>query len=89
MDKSENKKKSINEFGKFGLIKHLTGNVRTINKTTITGIGDDSAVIDSGKNLTLVSTDLLLEGIHFNLIYTPLNIWAIRLLSEQSLIYML
>jgi len=72
MDKSENKK-SINEFGKFGLIKHLTGNVRIGNKTTITGIGDDSAVIDSGKNLTLVSTDLLLEGIHFNLIYTPLK----------------
>jgi thiamine-monophosphate kinase len=72
MDKSENKR-SINEFGKFGLIKHLTGNIKTINKTTLKGIGDDSAVIDSGKNLTLVSTDLLLEGIHFNLIYTPLK----------------
>ena len=73
MDKSENKKKSINDFGKFGLINHLTGNIETINKSTIKGIGDDSAVIDSGKNLTLVSTDLLLEGIHFNLIYTPLK----------------
>lgn len=72
MDKSENKK-SINEFGKFGLVNHLTRNVKIINKSTITGIGDDSAVIDSGKNLTLVSTDLLLEGIHFNLIYTPLK----------------
>ena len=47
--------------------------MRAENATTITGIGDDSAVIDSGKNLTLVSTDLLLEGIHFNLIYTPLK----------------
>ena len=73
MGKSENKKKSIEEFGKFGLINHLTRNVRAGNKTTITGIGDDSAVIDSGENLTLVSTDLLLEGIHFNLIYTPLK----------------
>jgi thiamine-monophosphate kinase len=72
MDKTENKK-SINDFGKFGLINHLTKNVGTVNKTTITGIGDDSAVIDSGKNLTLVSTDLLLEGIHFNLIYSPLK----------------
>jgi len=72
MIKSENKK-SINEFGKFGLINHLTKNVRAENARTITGIGDDSAVIDSGKNLTLVSTDLLLEGIHFNLIYTPLK----------------
>jgi thiamine-monophosphate kinase len=73
MEKSENKKKSINEFGKFGLIKHLTGNIVTGNKTTIKGIGDDSAIIDSGKNLTLVTTDLLLEGIHFNLIYTPMK----------------
>jgi thiamine-monophosphate kinase len=72
MDKTENKK-SINDFGKFGLIDHLTRNVKIKNKTTIIGIGDDSAVIDSGKNLTLVSTDLLLEGIHFNLIYTPLK----------------
>jgi thiamine-monophosphate kinase len=73
MEKSENKKRSINEFGKFGLIKHLTGNIVTRNKTTIKGIGDDSAIIDSGKNLTLVTTDLLLEGIHFNLIYTPMK----------------
>ena len=73
MDQSENKKRSINDFGKFGLINHLTKNVKTINKNTIKGIGDDSAVIDSGKNLTLVSTDLLLEGIHFNLIYNPLK----------------
>jgi thiamine-monophosphate kinase len=73
MDKSENKKKSIEEFGKFGLINHLTKDVRNVNKTTVIGIGDDSAVIDSGKSLTLVSTDLLLEGIHFNLIYSPLK----------------
>ena len=72
MDKTGNKK-SINDFGKFGLINHLTRNIQTGNKSTITGIGDDSAVIDSGKNLTLVTTDLLLEGIHFNLIYTPLR----------------
>jgi thiamine-monophosphate kinase len=72
MDESENKK-SINDFGKFGLINHLTRDVKTGNRSTIKGIGDDSAVIDSGKNLTLVSTDLLLEGIHFNLIYTPLK----------------
>jgi thiamine-monophosphate kinase len=71
MDKSENRKRSINEFGKFGLINHLTSEFSSENKSTITGIGDDSAVIDSGKNFTLISTDLLLEGIHFNLIYTP------------------
>jgi thiamine-monophosphate kinase len=72
MDKTEHKK-SINDFGKFGLVNHLTKDVIIRNKSTLTGIGDDSTVIDSGKNLTLVSTDLLLEGIHFNLIYTPLK----------------
>jgi len=72
MDNSENKK-TINDFGKFGLVNHLTLNLTTQNKTSLTGIGDDSAIIDSGKHLTLVSTDLLLEGIHFNLIYTPLK----------------
>jgi thiamine-monophosphate kinase len=73
MSESGSKKTSIGEYGKFGLISHLTKNARNLNKATITGIGDDSAVIDSGKNLTLVSTDLMLEGIHFNLIYTPLK----------------
>ena len=72
MDKSENKR-SINDFGKFGLINHLTGDIKIGNKSTIIGIGDDSAIIDSGNSLTLVTTDLLLEGIHFNLIYTPLK----------------
>jgi thiamine-monophosphate kinase len=72
MDKTENKK-SINDFGKFGLIKHLTENIKPENESTIAGIGDDCAVIDSGNKLTLVSTDLLLEGIHFNLVYTPMK----------------
>jgi thiamine-monophosphate kinase len=69
---SENKT-SISEYGKYGLIRHITKDIKTENKSTVTGIGDDAAVIDSGKNLTLVSTDLFLEGIHFNLIYTPMK----------------
>jgi thiamine-monophosphate kinase len=73
MSDKEKKKTSISELGKFGLINHLTKNIKLFNKSTIDGVGDDSTVIDSGKNLTLVSTDLLLEGIHFNLIYTPLR----------------
>jgi thiamine-monophosphate kinase len=73
MDKPENKKLTIAELGKFGLINHITKKAIPKKSSTITGVGDDSAVIDSGKNLTLVSTDLLLEGIHFNLIYTPLK----------------
>lgn len=72
MNKSADKN-SINDFGKFGLINHLTRHTKTVNKSTVTGIGDDSTVIDSGKKLTLVTTDLLLEGIHFNLIYSPMK----------------
>jgi len=72
MERTENKK-SINDFGKFGLIKHLTENIKPENESTIAGIGDDSAIIDSGDKLTLISTDLLLEGIHFNLVYTPMK----------------
>lgn len=59
--------------GKFGLIDQITRNTLINNKTTVLGIGDDAAVSDHGDLLTLVSTDLLLEGIHFNLIYTPLK----------------
>lgn len=71
MDSSENKRTTIGKIGKFGLIDRIAANARKENKTTIIGIGDDAAVIGDGNNLTLVSTDLFLEGIHFNLIYTP------------------
>jgi thiamine-monophosphate kinase len=73
MDRSENKNTSINELGKFRLIEHLTGKNKPVNHSTVAGIGDDAAIIDSGRMMTLVSTDLLLEGIHFNLIYSPLK----------------
>lgn len=63
----------ISEFGKYRLINHITGETRTKNRSTVLGIGDDAAIIDFGKNLTLVSTDMFLEGIHFNLIYTPMK----------------
>jgi thiamine-monophosphate kinase len=63
----------IGKLGKFGLIDRLSDNVKIINASTVKGIGDDSAIIGNGNILTLVSTDLLLEGIHFNLIYTPLK----------------
>lgn len=73
MDSNGNKKTPISELGKFGIINLFAKKALRKNSTTITGIGDDSAVIDSGKKLTLISTDLLLEGIHFNLVYTPLK----------------
>jgi thiamine-monophosphate kinase len=64
----------IGKLGKFGLIDHLAKDFKNSNKSTVAGIGDDSAIIDNGgDSLTLVSTDLFLEGIHFNLIYSPLK----------------
>jgi thiamine-monophosphate kinase len=73
MDKPEEQTTPINELGKFRLIDHLTKRHKQVNPSTVKGIGDDAAIIDSGGLMTLVSTDLLLEGIHFNLIYSPLK----------------
>jgi thiamine-monophosphate kinase len=64
---------SIESLGEFGLINHLTKNVKIKNESSIFGIGDDAAVIDMGDKYQLVSTDLLIEGVHFNLGYAPLK----------------
>jgi thiamine-monophosphate kinase len=65
---------SIEQLGEFGLIKHLTGPFTTVQKSTIKSVGDDAAVIDTGNGkVTLVTTDMLLEGIHFDLMYMPLK----------------
>jgi thiamine-monophosphate kinase len=63
----------IASLGEFGLIDHLTQNNETRNASTILSIGDDAAVIDNFGKQTVVSTDLLLEGVHFDLSYTPLK----------------
>lgn len=63
----------IKEYGEFGLIKHLTENFPIKNKSTLYGVGDDCAVIDATDGKTVVTTDLLLEGIHFDLTYCPLR----------------
>ncbi len=73
MNSKGERKKSISSLGKYGLIKHLTGKNNPQNKSTLSAIGDDAAIIDSSGNLILTSTDLILEGIHFNLVYTPLK----------------
>jgi len=67
------KRTLISELGEFGLIDHLTEKVRIKNKSTKKGIGDDAAIINHGKDQTVITSDILLEGIHFNLIYTPLK----------------
>ena len=63
----------ISTLGEFGLIESLTRDFRVKNPSTLKGVGDDCAVIDNGGKKTLVTTDLLLEGIHFDLTYTPLK----------------
>jgi len=70
---SKDKKKSLSQLGEFGLIEQLTKDIKIKNSETIKGVGDDAAVLNfDGKN-TLVSTDLLVEGVHFNLAYQPLK----------------
>ena len=89
----------MGDLGKYGLIDHISKKIELQNKSTVKGIGDDAAVIDSGEKYTLVSTDLLLEGIHFNLVYFPLkhlgykaviraisDIYAMNGIPEQVLI---
>lgn len=63
----------IADLGEFGLIEHLTKNFEIQNVSTILGVGDDAAVIDHFGKQTVITTDLLLEGIHFDLMYTPLK----------------
>lgn len=69
----ETKRTEIATLGEFGLIDHLTEGIEPVNASTCRGVGDDAAVLDMGGKATLVTTDLLLEGIHFDLTYTPLK----------------
>jgi len=63
----------IASLGEFGLIDHLTKNFEIQNASTILSIGDDAAVIDHFGKQTVLTTDLLVEGVHFDLMYTPLK----------------
>ena len=69
----EQKRTEIATLGEFGLIKHLTAYIELKNTETQYGIGDDAAVLDTSNQQTLVTTDLLMEGVHFDLVYTPLK----------------
>jgi thiamine-monophosphate kinase len=63
----------ISDLGEFGLIGHLTKNIELQNASSIVGVGDDAAVIDHFGKQTVITTDMLIEGIHFDLVYTPLK----------------
>lgn len=70
---NEEKRTDIGQIGEFGLIDRLTEQVKLKNPSTRLGVGDDAALIDNGDLLTVVTTDMLIEGIHFDLMYTPLK----------------
>lgn len=70
---SEKKLTPISSLGEFGLINHLTKKFGLKNPSSVLGVGDDAAVLNCSEGLTLLSTDMLVEGIHFDLAYTPLK----------------
>ena len=70
----ENKDRTeLSELGEFGLIDHISKAFKTENKSSVKGIGDDAAVIDNGGKMTVVTTDMLVENVHFDLSYVPLK----------------
>ncbi|MGY5845814.1 thiamine-phosphate kinase [Salegentibacter sp. HM20] len=70
---SQDMRTNLSELGEFGLIEHLTRNFSPKQETTIRAIGDDAAVLEFKDKQTVVTTDLLVEGVHFDLAYTPLK----------------
>ena len=72
-NQNENRRTDVNTLGEFRLIDHLTDNFELRNKSSIKGVGDDCAIIKNESEVTVVSTDMLVEGIHFDRIYTPLK----------------
>ena len=72
-DAMENNRTEISSLGEFGLIDHLTKNIEIQNASTIVSVGDDAAVIDHFGKQTVITNDLLIEGVHFDLMYTPLK----------------
>jgi thiamine-monophosphate kinase len=73
MDNSQFKINSLEEIGEFGLIQKLTNDIVLSNHQTIKGVGDDAAVVHYENEQVVATNDLLVEGIHFNLAYTPLK----------------
>ena len=69
----QNKRTPISTLGEFGLIRHLTEGIELQNTSSKYGIGDDCAVLEYPNKQILVTTDLLMEGVHFDLTYVPLK----------------
>ncbi|MFQ3305287.1 MAG: thiamine-monophosphate kinase [Polaribacter sp.] len=73
LEDKNTQKTSLADLGEFGLINHITKYFKIENASTVIGIGDDAAVLDASEKQTLVTTDLLIEGVHFDLSYMPLK----------------
>lgn len=73
MERHETKRTDVNDLGEFGLIDHLTVDTDIKRSSTLKSIGDDAAVLKNQGEVTVISTDMLVEGIHFDLMYTPLK----------------
>jgi thiamine-monophosphate kinase len=69
----EKKQTSISELGEFGLIERITKDIQLKNSSTVKGVGDDAAILDFKDKQVVMSSDLLTEGVHFNLMYAPLK----------------
>ena len=70
---ADNKVTTVKELGEFGLIEKLTKDININHKSTVKGVGDDAAVLNHNGNDIVVTTDLLVEGVHFDLVYTPIK----------------
>jgi len=73
MDFDNTERTELSALGEFGLIKHLTQHIQLNHLSTIKGVGDDAAVINHAKQQTVITTDMLVEGVHFDLSYVPLK----------------
>jgi thiamine-monophosphate kinase len=73
MDFDNTIRTELSSLGEFGLIDHLTQHIELKNPETIKGVGDDAAVLSFGNKQTVVTTDMLVEGVHFDLTYVPLK----------------
>jgi thiamine-monophosphate kinase len=72
-DKNQKPVSELEELGEFGLIQHLTENIELKNPSSLKGVGDDAAVIEYKNKQTVVTTDLLVEGVHFDMLYMPMK----------------
>ena len=73
MDFDNTSRTELSEMGEFGLIRHLTQHIEIGHESTVKGVGDDAAVLSYGNEETVITTDMLVEGVHFDLTYVPLR----------------